>query len=102
MNETVVNLDKFQFIIINRLGKLKNSYELLIDKHKIDSENSVTLLGIEIGNKLNFEKHVTALYQKAGRQLNVLSCIHKYIEFQEIKMLLDSLAFSNFNCCPLV
>ena len=55
----VVNPDKFQSIIINRLGKLKNSYEILIDNHKIHLENSVTLLGIEIENKLNFGKHVT-------------------------------------------
>ena len=49
----VVNPDKFQSIIINRLGKLK---DLLTDNHEIDSENSVTLLGIEIDNK-----HVTAV-----------------------------------------
>ena len=49
-NEMVVNPNKFQFIIINRLGKLKDFYELLIDNNKIDSENSVTLLGIEIDN----------------------------------------------------
>ena len=85
-----VNYDKFQPIIINRLGKLKDSYELLINNHKIDSENSIILLGIEIDNKLNFEKHVTALCQKAGRQLNALSRINKYIWFQEMKMLLDS------------
>ena len=63
----------FQSIIINRLGKLKDSYVLLTGNHKIDLENSVTLLGIEIDNKLNFEKHVAALCQKTGRQLNVLS-----------------------------
>ena len=51
--EMVVNPDKFQCVIINRLGKLNNSYESLIDNHKIDSENSVTLLSIEIDNKLN-------------------------------------------------
>ena len=79
----VVNPDKFQSIIINRLGKLKNSYEILIDNHKIHLENSVTLLGIEIENKLNFGKHVTTVCQKAGRQLNALSRIHKYIGFQE-------------------
>ena len=49
-NEMVVNPDKFQSIIINRLGKLKDSYELLIDGQKTDSEDSVTLLGIEIIN----------------------------------------------------
>ena len=99
----VVNPDKFQsIIIINRLGKLKNSCELLIDNHNIDSENSVTLLDIEIDDKLNFEKYVTALCQKASCQLNALSRIHKYNEFQEIKILLDSFIFSNFNYCPLV
>ena len=61
-------------------------------------ENSVTLLGIEIDN----EKHVTALCQKSGSQLNALSRIRKYTGFQEIKMLLDSFIFSNSNYCPLV
>ena len=100
----VVNPDKFQSIIINWVGKLKNFYGFLIDYHKIDSENSVIiLLDIEIDNKqLNFEKHVSALCQKASRQLNALSRIHKYTGFQEMKMLLDSFIFSNFNFCPLV
>ena len=79
----VVNLDKFQSIIINRLGKFKNSYELLIENHKVYSKNFVTLLGIEIDNKLNFGKHFTTVYQKAGRHLNTLSGKHKYNEFQE-------------------
>ena len=101
-NQTVVNPDKFQSIIINRLGKLKDSYELLIGNHKLDSENSVTVLGIEIDNKLNFEKHVTALCQKAGSQLNALSRIHKLIGVQEMQMLLDSFIFSNFSYYPLM
>ena len=41
---------------------------LKIDNYESDSEISVTLLGIKNNNKLNFEKHVTALCQKAGRQ----------------------------------
>ena len=72
----VVNPDKFQSIITNRLGKLRNSNELLIVNHKIDSESSVTLLGIEIDNRLNFEKHVRAICRKADRQL--MPC-HAYI-----------------------
>ena len=82
-NEMVVNLDKFQSIIINRLRRLKNSYEFLIDIHKTDWKNSVALLGIKIDNKLNFGKHVTTVCWKASRQLNVLSRIHKYSGFQE-------------------
>ena len=40
-NEMVVNPDKFQSIVINRPGKLKNSYKLLIDNYKNDSKNSL-------------------------------------------------------------
>ena len=98
----VVNPDQFQSIIVNRLGKLKNSYELPTDNLKTDSKSSITLLGVEIDTNLNFEKHVTALCQKSGRQLNALSRIQKYIGFYEMKMLLDCFTFSNFNYCPLV
>ena len=68
LNEMIVNPHKFQSVITNRLGKLNNSYDLLIDNHKVDSENSVTLLGIEIDNQLNIGKHVTTVCQKVGRQ----------------------------------
>ena len=101
-NKMVVNPDKIQSIISNRLEKFKNYYKLLIDNHKIDLENSITLSGIETDNKLNFEKHVTALCQKPSHQLNALSCIHKYTGFQEMKILLCSFIFSSFNYCPLV
>ena len=50
----VVNLNKFWPMVINSLGKLEEFHELLIDNHKIDSENSVTLSEIEIDKKLNF------------------------------------------------
>ena len=33
-NEMEANPDKFKFVIINKLGKLKDSYELLIDNYK--------------------------------------------------------------------
>ena len=55
-NKMVINPNIFQSIILNRLGKLKYYYKLVVDNHEIDSEIYVTLLGIDIGNKLNFEK----------------------------------------------
>ena len=76
LNRMVANPDKFQSIIINRIGKLKDCYELLIDNHKIDSEKSATLFGIKIDNKLNFQNHVTALFLRADHQLNARSRIH--------------------------
>ena len=83
-NEMIVNPDKFQSITVNRLGKLRTSYQFPNDNHKIDSKNCVTLLNIE-KYKLNFEKHITALCKKDGLQLNALSRIHKDIGFQEME-----------------
>ena len=52
-SKMLLNPDKFQSDMINRLGKLKDSYKLLIDNHEIDSEN-IALLDIETEKKLNF------------------------------------------------
>ena len=38
-NEMIVNPDKFQSITVNRLGKLRTSYQFPNDNHKIDSKN---------------------------------------------------------------
>ena len=66
-NKIVEYPENFQSIITNRIEKIKNSYKLLSDNNKIDPENSVTLLGIKKDNKLNFEKNIATLYQKASR-----------------------------------
>ena len=53
----IVNPDKFQAIVVKRNNKMKDSYSLNINQEVINSENCVKLLGVEIDNKLSFEKH---------------------------------------------
>ena len=57
----IVNPDKFQAIVVKRNNKMKDSYSLNINREVINSENSVKLLGVEIDNKLSFEKHISTL-----------------------------------------
>ena len=53
------------------------------DSH-ITSEDSVILLGVKIGNKLNFEKHISTLCKKASKHLNaMISRIQHYISKKE-------------------
>ena len=54
----IVNPDKFQAIVIKRNNKMKDSYSLNINQEVINSENYVRLLGVEIDNKLSFEKNI--------------------------------------------
>ena len=71
----VVNLKKFQAIIINRQNRSYHNCYLTTNNVEIKSKESVTLLGIEIDNKLNFEKHVSTICKKTNNQLNAISRI---------------------------
>ena len=101
-NEMIVNLDKFQAIVVKRNNKMKYSYSPNINQEVINSENSVRLLGVEIDNKISFEKHISTLVKKASNQLNAISRIQKFMGFKEKEILLNSFVYSNFNYCPLV
>ena len=68
----IVNPEKFQAIAVKKNSKMKDSYPLNISDLTINSENSVKLLGIEIDNRLSFEKHIPTLFNKASNQLNAI------------------------------
>ena len=76
MNDMIVNPNKFQAMIMS-CDKKENKYDLNINNSIIiSSVDSATLLGIEIDNKLNFEKHVVAtiisFYIFLSRQYSLL------------------------------
>ena len=102
-NEMIVNPDKFQAIIINKHGKSeRNNYTLKFNEYEIESKNSVTLLGIDIDNKLSFHDHIHTLTRKAAGQLNYLISKKKFLNIEAKKVLIESFIISNFNYCPLV
>ena len=82
-NEMIVNPDKFQAIAVKRNNKIKDSYSLNLNQEVMNSENSVKLLGVEIDNKLSFEKHISTLVKKASNQLNAISRIQKFMGFKD-------------------
>ena len=59
-------------------------------------------MGIEIDNKLNFNKHVKQLVKRAAGQLNFLIRNRKYLNYDAKKVVIDSFILANFNYCPLV
>ena len=71
----VVNPDKSQAMIMSS-DKKENKYDLNINNSIIiSSVDSVTLSGIEIDNKLNFEKYVSTIisfYIFLSRQYSVM------------------------------
>ena len=62
MNDIIVNPDKFQAMVMScDLKKRKQTWLIINNSIIISSVDSVTLLCIEIDNKLNIEKHVSTI-----------------------------------------
>ena len=72
LNEMKSNKDKCHLLIASHNEVLIN-----IDNEKINSGNSVTLLGVEIDKELNFSKHVSKLCEKGNQKLHTLARVAK-------------------------
>ena len=65
-NSMIVNPGKFQAIIIDRKNQRNNPQKLTIYKKIITSSENVTLLGLEVDSKLNFDEHISKLCNKSA------------------------------------
>ena len=73
-------------MIIITVIKKENKYDLSMNNSMIISfVDSATLLGLEIDNKLSFEKHVSTFHVMYFCQRNIVYCIYICI----LKMLLN-------------
>ena len=61
----------------------------------------VTLLGIEIDNKLNFDKQVSNICRKANNQLNAIGRIQNCLGKKEKEAVINAFVYSNFMYCTL-
>ena len=73
----VVNPKKFQLMFLGL--KRKRGLRLDIQGSKILAREHVKLLGIEIDNKLKFDKHVQSLCQKVNKKTSAFSRLNMYI-----------------------
>ena len=55
----IANSDKFQSIAVTTNCRIKDPYALNINNQTINSENSITLIGIEADNALSFDQHIS-------------------------------------------
>ena len=60
-------------------------------------ESTVKLLGIEIDNKLNFEKNISNICKKASNQRNAICRLETFMGHKEKEVIINTLMHSNFN-----
>ena len=85
-NNMIVNLEKFQSMILKRSGS-SDVHTIEIDGNKIETTNSVDLLGIHVDNKLTFDDHIFTLCNKASMQLNAICRLKCYLGKKELTVL---------------
>ena len=88
-------------MILQRSGN-PDVHTIEIDGNKIETTNSVDLLGIYIDNKLTFDDHIFTLYNKAPMQSNAIGLLNRYLGKKELEVIVNSFIYSNFIYCPLV
>ena len=100
-NNMIVNPEKFQSMILERSGN-SDVHTIETDGNKIETTNSVDLLGIHIDNELTFDDHIFTLCNKASMELNAIGRLKRYLGKKEVEVIVNSFIYSNFNYCPLV
>ena len=103
-NESIVNVDKFQAIILNK-KESEAKYKLNINNNDTESTKSVKLLGKTIEDRLRFDQHLSNLCFKAVMQLNALGRLQKYTGKSEKVAIVNSFIYANFkyfNTCESI
>ena len=94
------NPDKFQIMFLGTKSKIE--LYLDINGRKNISTPEVTLLGIKIDWKLQFNRHVEYLCQKARNKAAALMRLRNKLDVEQKLILYNSFIKSQFGYCPIV
>ena len=98
-NKMIVNPDKFQAIFLDKRKSDHTNKRIVVDNQNIKVVSSVELLGIQIGDKLNFNLHIGNICRSAADQLNALIRLKRLLGFKEKRIPINSYFMTNFNYC---
>ena len=68
-NSLQANPSKFQSMLLKSKTVNAEDFNIIVDNYILNLTDDMTVLGINIDNKLNFNSHVSSMCNKAGRQL---------------------------------
>ena len=95
------NPHKFKCIFLGPDRKSVNT-TLEFQNVPIKSQPYAELLGVTFDDRLSFDKHVSNIAKKAGRQLNALKRIGAFLTERALLNVFKTFSLANLNYCPLV
>ena len=96
-NQMKASISKCHFLV-----NKKDKVIINLGKTEIKDSEYEKLLGIKVDTKLNFNKHLNDIINKASREVNALSRIVPCRSLCKKKILMNSFFNSQFSCCPLI
>ena len=93
-----VNVSKFQSIIL-KLNSAISYVEINLFVHSLKPVSSVKFLGVQIGEGLSFDVHVSTLCAKASHQISAFCRIVKYLTLENCMSNFNDFIAFNFNYC---
>lgn len=101
-NGMQANPAKFQGIVFGPSSPDTGETSFIVKGASIECSENVKLLGVHLDSQLNFDKHISDMCIKAGRQLNVLKRIGRYLNLTCRRTIYYAFIRSVLNFCPLV
>ena len=94
------NLDKYQtLVLVNKNLPMNN---IIIDNYEVKSTKGLKLLGVEIGDNLSFNKHVSNVCKKGSQRVRVLMRLRNLIPTETRLMLYKAAIFPYLTYSRLV
>ena len=91
-----MNPDKFQEIILAKGKRDHTDERITVDNQQIKVVSSVTLLPLQLDDKLNFNLLISNKCKSAAKQINALIRFKTFANFEENKILINRCFMTNF------
>ena len=101
-NHIKANISKFQFIILKLRGVIAD-VDFHASGYTLKPFPCVKLLGVQIDERLSFDKHVSSICNRVSQQINALLRISKYLTLENrLSIYYNAFLTSNFSYCNTV
>ena len=100
-NEMEANASKFQGII-KVYGDTDVPTTIKVMNDEINFSKEITLLGVDIDNKLTFDSHVSKICRRSGFSLRALERIAKHLSNDSKRYVYNAFIASHFSYCNIV
>ena len=100
-NGTKANYDKYNLMLLGRENKNDDgsSISVKIDNEIITSSSNLKLLGVTLDDELNYSTHISDIYKKASKKVDVLVRLRNLITTEAKLQLYKSAILPNLTYC---